>query len=63
VNENIKGAEVMKRLLPFCAFPESLLWRRIADLHVLISSTFGAILGWKLCKEGITDIFQQEEGR
>ncbi|KAK7175464.1 hypothetical protein R3I93_002389 [Phoxinus phoxinus] len=42
---------------------ESLLWRRIADLHVLIASTFGVILGWKLCKEGITDIFQQEEGR
>ncbi|KTF85626.1 hypothetical protein cypCar_00024244 [Cyprinus carpio] len=42
---------------------ESLFWRRIADLHVLVASTFGVILGWKLYKEGITDIFQQEEGR
>ncbi|XP_058624250.1 transmembrane protein 220 isoform X1 [Onychostoma macrolepis] len=42
---------------------ESLLWRRMADLHVLVASTFGVILGWKLYKEGITDIFQQEEGR
>ncbi|KAI2667017.1 Transmembrane protein 220 [Labeo rohita] len=28
-----------------------------------VASTFGVILGWKLYKEGITDIFQQEEGR
>ncbi|RXN14604.1 transmembrane protein 220 [Labeo rohita] len=42
---------------------ESLIWRRMADLHVLVASTFGVILGWKLYKEGITDIFQQEEGR
>ncbi|XP_016112460.1 transmembrane protein 220 isoform X1 [Sinocyclocheilus grahami] len=42
---------------------ESLLWRRMADLHVLVASAFGVILGWKLYKEGITDIFQQEEGR
>ncbi|XP_077058454.1 transmembrane protein 220 [Siphateles boraxobius] len=34
----------------------------VADLHVLVASTFGLILGWKLYKEGITDIFQQEEG-
>lgn len=51
--------------LIFCQqqITESLLWRRIADLHVLVASTFGVILAWKLYKEGITDIFQQEEGR
>ncbi|XP_067282943.1 transmembrane protein 220 [Pseudorasbora parva] len=43
--------------------PESSLWRRTADRHVLLASTFGLILGWKLYKEGITDIFQQEEER
>uniref|UniRef100_A0A671KF98 Uncharacterized protein n=1 Tax=Sinocyclocheilus anshuiensis TaxID=1608454 RepID=A0A671KF98_9TELE len=35
----------------------------MADMHVLVASSFGVILGWKLYKEGITDIFQQEEGR
>ncbi|XP_030645900.1 transmembrane protein 220 [Chanos chanos] len=42
---------------------ESLLWRRVADLHVLVSTTFGAMLGWVVYTERITDIFQQEEGR
>ncbi|KAA0706243.1 Transmembrane protein 220 [Triplophysa tibetana] len=42
---------------------ETLLWRRIADLHVLVASTFVFILGWNLYKEKITNIFQQEEGR
>ncbi|TRY96441.1 hypothetical protein DNTS_021467 [Danionella cerebrum] len=47
--------------LIICA--EWLLWRRLADLHVLVSSSFGLILAWKVYQEGITDIFQQEEGR
>ncbi|XP_051569501.1 transmembrane protein 220 [Myxocyprinus asiaticus] len=42
---------------------ETLFWRRTADLYVLVSTTFVFILGWNLYKVGITDIFQQEEGR
>ncbi|KAF3699771.1 Transmembrane protein 220 [Channa argus] len=42
---------------------ETLPWRRVADLHVMISSAVIAILGWKLYKDKITEIFQQEEGR
>lgn len=39
------------------------VWRRLADLYVLIASAFCAMLAWVLFVEGITDIFQQEEGR
>ncbi|XP_051988972.1 transmembrane protein 220 isoform X2 [Xyrauchen texanus] len=42
---------------------ETLFWRRTADLYVLVSTAFVFILGWNLYKVGITDIFQQEEGR
>ncbi|XP_042361595.1 transmembrane protein 220 [Plectropomus leopardus] len=42
---------------------ETLPWRRVADLHVMISSAVVSMLGWRLYKERITDIFQQEEGR
>ncbi|TKS91381.1 Transmembrane protein 220 [Collichthys lucidus] len=42
---------------------ETLPWRRVADLYVMISSAVVAMLGWKLYKERITEIFQQEEGR
>ncbi|KAM3597576.1 uncharacterized protein V6R79_006265 [Siganus canaliculatus] len=42
---------------------ETLPWRRVADLHVMISSAIVAMLGLKLYKVRITDIFQQEEGR
>ncbi|KAF7657357.1 hypothetical protein LDENG_00028640 [Lucifuga dentata] len=42
---------------------ECLPWRRLADLHVMISSAVIAMLGWTLWMEGITDVFQQEEGR
>lgn len=42
---------------------ETLLWRRIANLHVLVASTFMFLLGLNLYKEKITNIFQQEEGR
>ncbi|KAM9780007.1 transmembrane protein 220 [Neosynchiropus ocellatus] len=42
---------------------ESLVWRRVADLHVLISTTVVSILGWKLYKLKTADVFQQEEGR
>ncbi|KAK7879590.1 hypothetical protein WMY93_033703 [Mugilogobius chulae] len=38
-------------------------WRRVADLHVLLSSAAVSILGWTLVKEQVTDIFQREEGR
>lgn len=44
-------------------FAETLTWRRVADLYVLVGTTFCTMLGWILLKEGITDIFQQEEGR
>ncbi|XP_029584117.1 transmembrane protein 220-like [Salmo trutta] len=42
---------------------ETLLWRRIAKLHVLISTAVVSMMGWTLYKERITNIFQQEEGR
>ncbi|XP_047427915.1 transmembrane protein 220 [Mugil cephalus] len=42
---------------------ETLPWRRVADLHVMISSAFVTMLGWVLYKEQITQVFQQEEGR
>ncbi|KAM7387539.1 hypothetical protein PAMA_009925 [Pampus argenteus] len=42
---------------------ETLPWRRVADLHVMVSSAVTAVLGWRLYKEHITEIFQQEEGR
>uniref|UniRef100_A0A669BVK1 Transmembrane protein 220 n=1 Tax=Oreochromis niloticus TaxID=8128 RepID=A0A669BVK1_ORENI len=42
---------------------ETLPWRRVADLHVMISSAISAMLGWTLYKERITQIFQKEEGR
>ncbi|TMS14675.1 Transmembrane protein 220 [Larimichthys crocea] len=49
--------------------PDAGLWMRLcpggvsADLYVMISSAVVAMLGWKLYKERITEIFQQEEGR
>ncbi|XP_013856256.1 transmembrane protein 220 [Austrofundulus limnaeus] len=42
---------------------ETLTWRRVADLHVMISSAVISMLGWRLYTEKITQIFQQEEGR
>uniref|UniRef100_A0A8C7PNI2 Transmembrane protein 220 n=1 Tax=Oncorhynchus mykiss TaxID=8022 RepID=A0A8C7PNI2_ONCMY len=42
---------------------ETLLWRRIAKLHVLISTAVVSMMGWTLYKKHITNIFQQEEGR
>ncbi|XP_039978823.1 transmembrane protein 220 [Xiphias gladius] len=42
---------------------ETLPWRRVADLHVMISGAAVAVLGRALYKGRITHIFQQEEGR
>ncbi|XP_047212493.1 transmembrane protein 220 [Girardinichthys multiradiatus] len=42
---------------------ETLPWRRVADLHLMISSAAIFILGFKLYTERVTQIFQQEEGR
>ncbi|KAM8824223.1 transmembrane protein 220 isoform 2-T2 [Synchiropus picturatus] len=42
---------------------ESLVWRRAADFHVLISSAAVSVLGWKLHKLQTADVLQQEEGR
>ncbi|XP_027897176.1 transmembrane protein 220 [Xiphophorus couchianus] len=42
---------------------ETLPWRRVADLHLMISSAAIFMLGWKLYAERATQIFQQEEGR
>lgn len=42
---------------------ETLPWRRVADLYMMISSAVVSMLGWRLYKERVTDIFQQEEGR
>uniref|UniRef100_A0A3Q3VRJ9 Transmembrane protein 220 n=1 Tax=Mola mola TaxID=94237 RepID=A0A3Q3VRJ9_MOLML len=42
---------------------ETLPWRHLADLHVMLSSAVVAMLGWRLDKERLAGIFQQEEGR
>ncbi|PWA16072.1 hypothetical protein CCH79_00016537 [Gambusia affinis] len=42
---------------------KTLPWRRVADLHLMISSAAIFLLGWKLYAERATQIFQQEEGR
>ncbi|XP_060760292.1 transmembrane protein 220 isoform X2 [Neoarius graeffei] len=42
---------------------ETLAWRRVADLHVMMAAAFGALLGWSLYKHGVAHIFHQEEGR
>ncbi|KAM9393145.1 transmembrane protein 220 isoform 1-T1 [Pholidichthys leucotaenia] len=42
---------------------ETLPWRRVADLHVMISSAAVALLGWTLYRGRATQIFQREEGR
>ncbi|CAJ1075536.1 transmembrane protein 220 [Xyrichtys novacula] len=42
---------------------ETLAWRRVADLHVMISSAVVFILGGRVKKERLMEIFQQEEGR
>lgn len=42
---------------------ETLPWRRVADLHVMISCGFIAMLGWSIDREQLAEIFHQEEGR
>ncbi|XP_076866712.1 transmembrane protein 220 isoform X2 [Brachyhypopomus gauderio] len=42
---------------------ETLPWRRVADLYVLMATALGAVLGWVLYNDGVTHIFHQEEGR
>ncbi|XP_028311564.1 transmembrane protein 220 [Gouania willdenowi] len=42
---------------------ETLAWRRVADLHVMLSTAVVGMLGWALYRERVTRIFQQEEGR
>ncbi|XP_051243726.1 transmembrane protein 220 isoform X2 [Dicentrarchus labrax] len=42
---------------------ETLVWRRVADLHVMVSCAVVSMLGWRLHAEGVTEIFQREEGR
>uniref|UniRef100_A0A4W4GW48 Transmembrane protein 220 n=1 Tax=Electrophorus electricus TaxID=8005 RepID=A0A4W4GW48_ELEEL len=46
-----------------CFSAETLPWRRVADLHVMMATALGAMLGWTLYKDGVTHIFHQEEGR
>lgn len=48
-------------LAPFVA--ETLPWRRVADLHVMISGAFIAMLGCSIDRERLAEIFHQEEGR
>uniref|UniRef100_H2L642 Transmembrane protein 220 n=1 Tax=Oryzias latipes TaxID=8090 RepID=H2L642_ORYLA len=49
---------------PGCLLPaETLAWRRVADLHVMISCAVVSMLGWRLFTEKVSAIFQQEEGR
>lgn len=42
---------------------ETLAWRRVADLHVMISGAFLAVLGCSIDRERLADILHQEEGR
>ncbi|XP_054907990.1 transmembrane protein 220 [Poeciliopsis prolifica] len=42
---------------------ETLAWRRVADLHLMVSSAAIFMLAWKLYTQRATQIFQQEEGR
>lgn len=42
---------------------ETLPWRRVADLHVMISCAFVAMLGWSIDRKQLAEIFHQEEGR
>ncbi|XP_040046953.2 transmembrane protein 220 isoform X1 [Gasterosteus aculeatus] len=42
---------------------ETLPWRRVADLHVLVSSAVVAMMGWRLHRETVSEIFHLEEGR
>lgn len=42
---------------------ETLAWRRVADLHVMISGAFLAMLGCSIDRERLADILHQEEGR
>ncbi|XP_024127778.1 transmembrane protein 220 [Oryzias melastigma] len=42
---------------------ETLSWRRVADLHVMISCAVISMLGWRLLTQKVSEIFQEEEGR
>uniref|UniRef100_H3C6L6 Transmembrane protein 220 n=1 Tax=Tetraodon nigroviridis TaxID=99883 RepID=H3C6L6_TETNG len=42
---------------------ETLPWRRTSDLHVMLSVAVVAMLGWRLDRERLWEIFHQEEGR
>lgn len=46
-----------------CLLAETLPWRRTADLHVMLSVAAVAMLGWRLDKERLWELLQQEEGR
>lgn len=57
-----KQKNIMCDLFPVL-LAETLPWRHLADLHVMLSSAAVAMLGWRLDKERLAGIFQQEEGR
>ncbi|MBN3304561.1 TM220 protein, partial [Amia calva] len=42
---------------------ETLLWRRLSDLHTLLCCAVAGILGWSLYKSSTKDVLQKEEGR
>uniref|UniRef100_A0A3B3T003 Transmembrane protein 220 n=1 Tax=Paramormyrops kingsleyae TaxID=1676925 RepID=A0A3B3T003_9TELE len=42
---------------------EVMLWKCLANLHLIICSAVVAMLGWTLYRQRDQDIFQQEEGR
>ncbi|KAJ8389116.1 hypothetical protein AAFF_G00123220 [Aldrovandia affinis] len=42
---------------------EALPWRRLADLHTLVSAAVASMLGWVLYEKQIQHVFHQEEGR
>ncbi|XP_018589869.1 transmembrane protein 220 isoform X2 [Scleropages formosus] len=39
------------------------LWRRLVDLHILVSTSIATLLGWTLLRRQSENILQQEEGR
>ncbi|KPP67783.1 transmembrane protein 220-like [Scleropages formosus] len=44
-------------------FPDIVLWRRLVDLHILVSTSIATLLGWTLLRRQSENILQQEEGR
>ncbi|KAL4658256.1 transmembrane protein 220 isoform X1 [Arapaima gigas] len=42
---------------------DTMLWKRLADVYVLVSAGVATVLGWTLLRMQTKNILQQEEGR